>query len=75
MNYYIVGLCSFQEDIKLRKVLANNKLMAMCFAVREQYGWNVILENGGKIPFNTTDEAIEYFLQGDINISEPMELK
>jgi len=74
MKKYVVGLCSFEEDIQLILVQSKDMLNAMCVAVRDHYGWDVLKENNGRLPFVTTDEAIDYFLQGDINISKPLEV-
>lgn len=73
MKKYVVGLCSFEEDIQLVIVQSKDMLNAMCVAVRDCYGWDV-LKYDNRMPFVTTDEAIEYFLQGDINISKPLEI-
>lgn len=74
MKKYVVGLCSFEEDIQLVLVQSNDMLNAMCVAVQNKYGWDVLKENNGVLPFDTTDEAVNYFLQGDINISKPLEV-
>lgn len=74
MKKYVVGVSTLNDDITLRKVYANNMLMAMCFAVKDHYMWDVIVENKGRIPFNTTDEAIDYFIQGEIFVSKPLEV-
>jgi len=71
---YVVGLCNFDDDIQLIKVREKNMLRAMCLAVKEVYNWNVLEENNGRMPFNTTDEAIDYFIQGDVYVSKPMEV-
>lgn len=74
MKTFVVGLCSQEEDIQLAKVKSKDALHAMCVAVRDNYNWDVLKENDGTLPFNTLDEAIDYFLQGDINISKPLEI-
>ena len=71
---YVVGLCGFEEDIQLVTVQSKSMLNAMCVAVRDNYGWDVLKENNDRLPFVTVDEAIDYFLQGDINISKPLEI-
>lgn len=73
MKKYVVGLCNFEEDIQLVVIQSKDMLNAMCIAVRDYCGWDV-LKNDSRMPFVTTDEAIEYFLQGDINISKPLEI-
>ena len=74
MKKYAVGLCGFEEDIQLVVVQSKDMLNAMCVAVRDNYNWDVLKENDGRLPFVTTDQAIDYFLQGDINISKPLEI-
>lgn len=74
MKTFVVGLCNFEDDIQLIKVTAKSTLRAMCVAVRDTYGWDVLKENDGKLPFEGLDEAIDFFLQGDINISKPLEI-
>lgn len=74
MKRYAIGLCSFDDDIEVVIVEANNGLEAMCIAVNDKYGWNVLAEEKGRLPFITSDEALDFFLQGDINISKPLEI-
>lgn len=74
MKKYAIGLCSFEEDIEVVIVEANDASVAMCIAVNNKYGWDVIAEEQGMLPFTTLDEAVDYFLQGDINISKPVEV-
>lgn len=74
MRTYVVGLCNMEEDIQLIKVTSKGILYAMCVAARDTYNWDVLKENNGQLPFNTVDEAIDYFLQGDIHISKPLEI-
>jgi|GEM_PF-2600307 len=72
MKKYAIGLCSNNEDIEVVIIEAQNGLSAMCDAVLNKYNWEV--REDGQFPFITTDEAIDFFLQGDVNISKPVEV-
>lgn len=69
---YAIGLYSFEEDIEVVIIEAQNGLSAMCDAVLNKYNWEV--RNKEQLPFSTVDEAINFFLQGEINISKPVEI-
>lgn len=72
MKRYAIGLCSFEEDIEIVIIEAENGLMAMYEAALNKCQWDAMED--GRLPFITTDEAISFFLQGDINISKPVEI-
>lgn len=72
MKKYAIGLCAFDEDIEVVIIEGENELTVMRDVVLNKYNWEV--KEDGKLPFSTLDEAIEYFLQGNINISKPVEI-
>ena len=72
MKLYIIGLSGFDKDIEIFLIEAENELSAMCDIVLKQFGWSIIED--GKIPFSTIDEGIDFILQGEINISKPVEI-
>lgn len=74
MKKYVVGVSSPNEDIVLKKVQAENELYAMCHAVYYHYDWDVLSENENHLSFSTVDEAIDYFIQGDVYVSKPLEV-
>lgn len=73
MKRYAIGVCGFNEDIEVVIIEAENELEAMCKVVLDKFEWNII-EKADGVPFATTDEAIDFILQGDINISKPVEI-
>ncbi|UXJ71396.1 hypothetical protein [Lysinibacillus fusiformis] len=72
MKKYAIGLCSFDGDIEVVIIEAQNGLSAMCDAVLNKFDWEV--REKGQLPFITVDEAIDFFLQGAISISKPVEI-
>ena len=72
MKRYAIGLSGFNEDIVVVIIESESELNAMCEAVLIQFGWEI--RSDGKIPFNTMDEGIDFILQGEINISKPVEI-
>lgn len=71
-NKYAIGVCALEEDIEVIIVEADNGLSAMRQVVLDKFNWDC-LENG-RLPYITADEAITFFLQGDINISKPVQI-
>ena len=72
MKKYAIGLCALDQDIEVVIIEAENKLSAMHIAVKNKFNWDVLED--GRLPYVTSDDAIDYFLQGDINISKPVEI-
>lgn len=72
MKKYAIGLCGLDEDIEVVIIEAPNELVAMCDAVANKFEWEV--REDGELPFITTDETIDYFLQGDVSISRSVEI-
>lgn len=72
MKRYAIGLSGFDEDIEVVILESKDELNAMCDAVLNKFGWEV--RSNGEVPFITMDEGIDFILQGEINISKPVEI-
>ncbi|MEC3132467.1 hypothetical protein P9Y16_24475, partial [Bacillus cereus] len=71
MKKYAVGVCPYDEDNVVKIVEAENELSAMVKAVGNNESWGIVEE---EIPFDTVDEGISFYLQGDLSVSKPVEI-
>lgn len=71
MPRYAVAVCNTDEDNEVRIVEADNELKAMVLAVGMEESWGI---KNGEIPFQTVDEGITFYIQGDTAVSIPVEI-
>lgn len=71
MPRYAVAVCNTDEDNEVRIVEAENELKAMVLAVGMEEVWGI---KNGEIPFQTVDEGITFYIQGDTAVSKPVEI-
>jgi len=71
MPRYAVAVCNTDEDNEVRIVEAENELKAMVLAVGMEEAWGI---KNGEIPFQTVDEGITFYIQGDTAVSKPVEI-
>lgn len=69
MDKYAVAVC-FGGDNEIIVVEVNNELEAMVEAVGKKELWRI----KKTIPFNSVDEGINFYLQGDTSVSAPLKL-
>lgn len=72
MKRYAIGLCSFEEDIEVLIIEAENEIFAMHKAVANKYNWQMKEDEVSLI--DSVDKAIDFYLQGDVNISRPVQV-
>lgn len=71
LTRYAVGVCSFEDEIEVILVFAENDFEAICQAVLQKYKWDISLESEfGDV--TSVQELITLALQGDINVSLPI---
>lgn len=70
-NRYAIAVCHFEQDNQVKIVEAANQLEAMVEAVGDHELWGIV---NGNIPFDTVSEGITFYLQGDVQVSEPIKL-
>ena len=64
---YAVAVCDlFNSENKIKIVHAKNEIEAVVIAVEIEE------ENG--IEFNTLEEALQYYFDSDLSVSEPVEI-
>lgn len=71
MKKYAVGVAPFDGEIKVEVVTAENKIKAMIKAVEKQ-NFDLVKD---KLPdFSSEEEAVQYYFDGDILVSLPVQI-
>ncbi|WP_419901042.1 hypothetical protein [Bacillus sp. S17B2] len=73
MNKYAIGIYNMTDgDHKVKIVEEETSIKAICKAVGDEELWGIV---DGELPYSDEEEDCVFYLQGDLSISEPVQIE